>query len=114
MYHPEYLALCAEITELICIFNMVRSAVFVINFPGYSIKFTPTVSCNQIGSNFCGRNSTTMREYVTVRPTGIFLRAKKRILFINFSTFPGNLSESRPHSFENQFHQRYLVYFYFA
>ena len=55
-----------------------------------------------------------MCEYVTVCPTGIFLRAKKRILFINFSTFPGNLSESRPHYFENQFYQRSLVYFYFA
>ena len=66
-----------------------------------------------VGSSFHGLTSTTMREYVTIRPTGILLRAKKRIVFVPFFTFPGNPSESYPNYFHNPFCQRYLIYFIF-
>ena len=85
MSHPEYLAPRVEITELMCILKVMRSAVFVITFPGYSIRFPPTVSLTLIGSYFCGHMSNMMREYVNVRPTGILLRATKQILFVPFS-----------------------------
>ena len=66
-----------------------------------------------IGYYFCGLMSTTMCEYVTVRPTGILLRATKRIVFINFFTFPGDPSIICPNPVDNTFYQRYLVSLYF-
>ena len=65
-----------EITKLICIFNGVISAIFVVTFHGYSIRFNPTVSRVLIGYSVCGLTSTKMREYVTVRPTDIYLCLK--------------------------------------
>ena len=103
MYHPEYLAPRVEITELICILNVMRSSVFVVAFTGYPIRFAPTTSRNLIRSSFCGFTSNTMFDYVTVRSTGILLRAIKRIVFFPFFTFPGNLSASRPNFFDIPF-----------
>ena len=73
MSHPEYFAPCVEITELICIFKVVRSEVFVVTLPWYPILFPPTTSLTQMVASFCGCTPTTMHEYVTVRPTGILL-----------------------------------------
>ena len=87
MSHPTYLVIRVEIMELICILNAVRSGIFVVNFPVYSIQFPPTVSFTIIESSLCGCTLTIMCEYVTVRPTGILLRAKKRIVFVPFSIF---------------------------
>ena len=67
--------------------KVVRSAIFVVTFPGYSIIFPPAVSLTLMGSSFCGRMSSTIREYVTVHPTGILLRATKRIVFFPFLIF---------------------------
>ena len=113
MSHLEYLAHCVEITELICILNVVRSSVFGVTFTGYSIWFIATVIWTLIGSSLCVRISTTIHEYVTLRPTGILLCVTKLILFVPFFTFPGNPSASRPNSFENPFYRRSLVSFYF-
>ena len=82
MSHPAYLAPRLEITELICILKVVRSAVFVVTFPVYSILFPPTVRCTPIGYFLCGRTSTKMCEYVTMLLTGIFLHATNWIVFI--------------------------------
>ena len=112
MSHPEYPVPCVEIMELVCILNVVRSAVFVVIFPLYSILFPPKISRTQIGYSFYGRTLTTMREYVTVRLNGIFLCATKRIVFVPFFTFPGNPSASRPNSFDNPF-SRGLLFFIF-
>ena len=43
-----------------------RSAVFIVTFPGYIIISPPTVSLNLVGSPFCGQTLTMVREYVTV------------------------------------------------
>ena len=77
MSHMEYLSPCVEIKELICILNVVRSAVFVVIFSGYSIKFPPTVIHTQIEPSFCVHTSNKIHEYVTVHPTVILLCAKK-------------------------------------
>ena len=95
MPHPAYVAPHVKITELIFILNVVIFAVFVVNFPIYSIKFPPTASCTQIGSSFCVRKFTTMREYVTVRP---------------FYTLPSNPSVSCPNYFVSTF-SRVLLFF---
>ena len=73
-----------EIADLIFILNVVRFAFFVVTFTGYSILFPSTVSRNRIGYSLCGLKLTTIREYVAVRPTGILLRATKRIVFVPF------------------------------
>ena len=100
-----------EITELICILKVVISAVFVVTFPGCLIIFPPTVILTLVGSSVCGITSTTMREYANVHPTGILLRATKRIVLVPFFTFPGNPSASLPNCFDHPFCQRYLVSF---
>ena len=76
-----------EITELICILNVVISAAFAITFPGYSIIFPSAVRLTLIGSSLSDFTSTTMRDYVNMRPTGILLHATKRIVFVPFSIF---------------------------
>ena len=96
--HPAYLAPPVEIMELICILKLVRSAVFVVTFPEYSIQFNPTVSLTLIGYSLFGLTSTTIRDYVSVRPTGILLHATRRILFVPLLTFPINPCASSPHS----------------
>ena len=113
MSHPAYLAPRVEVTELICILKVVRSAIFVVTFTIYSIIFPPTVSLTLMVSYFCGSTLTTMCEYVTVCPTGILVRALLKRVFVPFSTFPGNMSASLPNYFDNPFFQRYLVSFYF-
>ena len=87
MSHPAYLAPRLETTELICILKVVRSAVFVVNFPGYSTRFTPTVIRTLIGSLLCGLMSTKMRDYVNVHITGILLSTKKENCLYLFSPF---------------------------
>ena len=114
MSHTEYLSPRLKITELMCILNVVRYDTFVVTFPIYSIQFPPTVSRNQIDSYLCGCTSNKLCEYVTVNPPIILLRAKKRIVFVPFFIFLGDLSASRPNSFDNPFCQRSLVYFYFC
>ena len=84
MSHPEYLKPRLEITELICILNVVRSAVFVVTFTVYSIRFPPTVSRNLIGSYFCGCMANTMHDYVTMLTTGIYFCVTKPIVFVFF------------------------------
>ena len=88
-----------------------RSAVFLITFPVYTIQFPPTVSHTRIGFSLGGHTLTMMCEYVTVRPTGIFLREKKEIVFVPFCTFPGKPSASRPNYFDGPFYQGSLVLF---
>ena len=80
MSHPAYLLPRVEITERICILNVVISDIFVVTFPGYSIQFTPTVIRTLIGYYLCGHTSTNMREYLTMRPTGILMCATKLIV----------------------------------
>ena len=77
MSHPGYLAPRMEITALMCILNVVRSDVFVITFPIYSIRVPPTMIRSRFVSYLCVRMLNTMCEYVTVCPTGILLRATK-------------------------------------
>ena len=84
MSHPAYLAPHVEITEFMGIFRVVRYAVFVVIFPGYSVRLPPAVSCTMIGYSFCGSKSIIMRDYLTMHPTGIFLCATKRMVFIIF------------------------------
>ena len=84
MPHLAYIGTRVEIMELICTLNMVISAVFVVTFSGYSIRFPPTVILTLIGSSFCGSMSTTMREYVTVNTTSILLHVTKVIVFLPF------------------------------
>ena len=79
MSHPEYIAPCVEIIELLCIWNVVRSAIFINTFPGYSIQFPTTVRRTQFGSSCCCR-----ALYVTLCPTGILLRAKEQKVFVPF------------------------------
>ena len=93
---------------MICILNLVRSAVFFVTFPGYSIRFSLIVSCTIIGSSLCGRTLTTMHEYVTVHTAVILVRVKKRTVFVRFYTFPSNPSAS------SLFFQRYLIFNYFS
>ena len=92
------------------ILNVVRSAIFVNNSPGYSIQFPLTVRRTRIGSSFDGFTLTTIREYVTVHPTGIFLRATKQIVFVPFWTFPGNPSTNPQNYFDSPFFQRSIVF----
>ena len=113
MTYLEYHVPCVDITELVCILNLVISTVFFVTIPGYSNRFPPILIPNQIRYSLCGRTSTTMREYVTVHPTGILLRATKQISFVPFFTFPDNLSASRPNSFDKPIFQRSLVLFFF-
>ena len=111
MSHQAYIAPHVEIMELIYALNVVRSAVFVVNFHGYSIQFLPKVIRNRIGSYFCGHMSTTTCEYITVHTTCILLRATKRIDFVPFFNFPGNPSTSCPNSFDNTFFQKSIFLF---
>ena len=110
MSNSVYLVPHVKIMELICILNVLRYAVFVVTFPGCSIRFNPTVSCTSIGYSFCVCTSTAMHEYVTVRTTGILLCATKQIVSVPFFTCPGNPSASRPNSFDCTFCQSYLVF----
>ena len=87
MSHPTYIASHVEIKEFICILKVVRSAIFDVTFPGYSILPPPTASHTLVGYSFCGRTSTTIREYVTMLTTIILLRATKRIVFVPFLIF---------------------------
>ena len=114
MSRPSYLAPCVKITELICILDVVRSAVFVVTFPVCSIQFPPTVRRILIGCYFFGLISTIISDYVTVCPTGILLPATKWIVFVPFFTFPGNPSASHPNSFDSPFFKRSLVFCYFV
>ena len=98
-----------EITELICILNVVRYAVFVVTFTVYAIRFPPTVSRTLISCFFCVCTSTAMRDYVAMCLSGIVLRATKQIVFVLFFNFPGNPSASRPNYFEYPVFQRSLV-----
>ena len=91
MFNPKYLAPPVKVTELIRMLNVVISAIFVITFPGYSIIFPPTESSTQIGSSFCGLMSTTMCDYLTVRTTGIILRAKKLIVLLIFPSVSSSI-----------------------
>ena len=84
MYNPEYLGPCVGIIELTCILKVARYDVFVVTFPGYSIRSPLTVIHTQIVYSLYGCTSTTMCDYVIVRPTGILLRATKRIVFVPF------------------------------
>ena len=95
-----------EITEFICILNVVKSTVLVETFTVYSMQFPPTVRRTWIGSSFYGRTPTTICEHVTMRPTGMLLRVKKRIVFVPLWNFPGNPSAIWPNSFDIQFSQR--------
>ena len=92
-----------EITEFICILNMVKYAILVDTFLGYSMKFPPTVRRTQIGSYFCGCTSTTMHVYRTVRPTVMLLHVTKRIMFVPLWDFSGDPSVGRPNSFDRIF-----------
>ena len=110
MSHPAYLAPQMEVTEFICILNVVISDVFVDNFPGYLIWSTPTVIRIKIGSYLYVFTSNTMLKYMTVFPTGILLCVKNWIVFVPFWNFPENLSASHPNSFDSPFFQRSLVF----
>ena len=108
MYHLAYIETRVEITELVCILNVAKFSVFVVNFPGYWIRFTPTVRRTRIESYLCGYTPTTIHEYLTVNHTSILLCAPKRMVFITFCTFSVNPSESRPNYFDSLFFQRPL------
>ena len=84
MSHMAYIAYRVEIMEFLCILKVVRSAVFVVTCTGNLIIFTPTVSYTMVGYSLCFSTSDTMCEYVTMRPTGILLRATKRIALVPF------------------------------
>ena len=84
MSHPAYIAPRVEITELICILNVVRSSVFVVIFPGYSIQPPPTVSRSRTRSSFFDRTLTTLCAYVTINTTGILLRTTKKYCSLLF------------------------------
>ena len=101
------------ITELMCILNVVISAIFVVTFLGYSIRIFPTVIRTRIRSYLCGCTSAIMREYETLCPTGILLRTKKLIVSVPFCTFPVNISVSRPNYFDSLFFQRSIFFFCF-
>ena len=92
---------------------MLRSAVFVVTYSGYSIIFFLTVIRNIMGSSFCGLMLTTMRVYVNVRPAGIMLRDTKRIVFVTFSLFLVIYLQVVQNSFESLFFQRSRVSFSF-
>ena len=66
--------------------------------------------CTRIGSSYCGHMSTIICEYVTMHPTGIVLRATKQTVFVLLCNFPGNLSASRPNSFDTPYFQRSIVF----
>ena len=110
MSHPAYFSPRVEITEFTCILKVVKSAVFVDTFPGYSVWFPPTLRRNHIGYYFCGCTLTTMCDYVYVIPTGILLRLTKLMVFVPFWTLPVNLSTSCPNYFGSPFLQRSLVF----
>ena len=103
MYHPEYLAPRVKITELMCILNVARYAVFVITFPLYFIQLPPIVICTQIGSSLCGCTLTNMREYVTAHPNGILLRTIKQIVFVIFYNLTGDPYVISPNYFDSPF-----------
>ena len=103
MFHPAYLVPGVEITELICILKVVISAVFVVTFSGYSIRFTPIVIHTLIGSSFFDQKPTTICENVTMHTTGTLLQATKRIVFVPVFTLPKNPSASSPSYFDNPF-----------
>ena len=89
--------------ELIYILNVVISAVFVVNFPGYPIRSPPSVICTQIGSSSCSFTLTKMRDYLTLHPTSILSRSIKQIVFVHFFTFLCNQSATCRDSFDNSF-----------
>ena len=72
------------------------------------------MSCTQIGSYFCDGTSVMMREYMTVHPNGILLRATTKIFSVTFFAFTGNPSAIRPNSFDILFCQRFLVFLLLA
>ena len=48
---------------------VVMSVVLVVNSPGHLTKLAPGVMQTLLGTNFCGRKSTTQRAYVGVFPS---------------------------------------------
>ena len=110
MSSPAYLEPRMEITEFMCILNVVRSAVFVVTIPTYSIQFIHTVRGTIIRNSFWGRISNTMRDYVTVCPTGVLLYVTKLIVLVPFCTLPGNTLASFPNSFVGPFFQMSRVF----
>ena len=91
---------------------MVRYAVFVVNFPGYSIQSPPTVSHTRTVSSLYVHTLNTMHEYVTVCSTNIFLLGAKRIVFVPLCTSNGNPSVSRPNSVDRPFSRGLLFYLF--
>ena len=114
MPHTLYLAPCVEITELICVLNVLSSAIFVITFTEYSVWFTPSMSLTQIGYSFCGRTLTMVRDYVTTSYTDILLRATKKNRVCYLFNFHCDLSAFHTNYLYSPFFQWYLLFCSFS
>ncbi len=68
-----YFACCVLKTLFQCCFDVVMSAVLVINSPGWLIRLPPVVIRMRCGSSFWGQKSTTVFAYVANLLGGMFL-----------------------------------------